>query len=267
MVAGEASCACPQCGTVCTGRFAGCAQVWRTGPTNGRGLGEPTGAGPAELILPARVVANGALPGSARLELGPAGGVKRPDQPLERRPRSRERVANLAADQMDLVGEIVEEVSVSVSEMVRQAMSQVIDSQRLVLASLARVEANQRSIREDLDSLANATADDLTDIAAFLEWNYDQDEERLFDLAKRVAYLTEQMTPRLEPDRLAAENGKTYAPSQSSSAKRAPGATSPGRPASAKAEVPRATLPRATVPRATVTKNKVPGKGGTRPVR
>src|SRR3954465_1525347 len=32
MRAGESACACPQCGVVCRGRFAGCAEVWARGP-------------------------------------------------------------------------------------------------------------------------------------------------------------------------------------------------------------------------------------------
>jgi len=32
MVAGQESCGCPECGVVCTGRFAGCAKVWAVGP-------------------------------------------------------------------------------------------------------------------------------------------------------------------------------------------------------------------------------------------
>src|SRR4051794_39457703 len=32
MRAGESACSCPQCGVVCQGRFAGCAEVWARGP-------------------------------------------------------------------------------------------------------------------------------------------------------------------------------------------------------------------------------------------
>src|SRR5947209_963539 len=32
MRAGESACSCPQCGVVCRGRFAGCAEVWARGP-------------------------------------------------------------------------------------------------------------------------------------------------------------------------------------------------------------------------------------------
>src|SRR5438132_1182619 len=32
MRAGESACVCPQCGVVCRGRFAGCAEVWARGP-------------------------------------------------------------------------------------------------------------------------------------------------------------------------------------------------------------------------------------------
>src|SRR5437763_239960 len=32
MRAGESACVCPQCGVICRGRFAGCAEVWARGP-------------------------------------------------------------------------------------------------------------------------------------------------------------------------------------------------------------------------------------------
>src|SRR4051794_30166096 len=32
MRAGESACSCPQCGVICRGRFAGCAEVWARGP-------------------------------------------------------------------------------------------------------------------------------------------------------------------------------------------------------------------------------------------
>ncbi len=34
MVAGSASCVCSECGVVCVGRFASCADVWARGPQN-----------------------------------------------------------------------------------------------------------------------------------------------------------------------------------------------------------------------------------------
>jgi len=35
MIAQARSCTCPQCGATCTGRFAGCAEVWARGPREG----------------------------------------------------------------------------------------------------------------------------------------------------------------------------------------------------------------------------------------
>jgi hypothetical protein len=32
MVAGDGSCSCPECGVVCSGKFAGCSAVWAAGP-------------------------------------------------------------------------------------------------------------------------------------------------------------------------------------------------------------------------------------------
>jgi hypothetical protein len=34
MIAGPRSCACPECGAVCQGRFSGCEAVWAAGPQN-----------------------------------------------------------------------------------------------------------------------------------------------------------------------------------------------------------------------------------------
>jgi hypothetical protein len=36
MVAGSSSCSCAVCGAVCTGRFAGCPEVWERGPVHAK---------------------------------------------------------------------------------------------------------------------------------------------------------------------------------------------------------------------------------------
>lgn len=41
MVAGKRSCTCDACGAVCTGRYAGCKDVWLAGPTRSRGTRPP----------------------------------------------------------------------------------------------------------------------------------------------------------------------------------------------------------------------------------
>src|SRR5438067_4917523 len=42
MRAGESACVCPQCGVLCSGRFAGCAEVWARGPREVHVVSPPT---------------------------------------------------------------------------------------------------------------------------------------------------------------------------------------------------------------------------------
>lgn len=94
-------------------------------------------------------------------------------------------------NEVDLANQLVEEVAVS--EMVRQTMDQVIQSHRAIIASLARLEEDQRVTRDELANLAEATGGDLNTIVALVEERSEWSEERLFDLAKRVIYVTEQL--------------------------------------------------------------------------
>ncbi|TMK86440.1 MAG: hypothetical protein E6G57_12280, partial [Actinobacteria bacterium] len=54
MRAGESVCACPQCGVVCRGRFAGCAEVWARGPREVHVV-SPPGALARRTVTPVRV--------------------------------------------------------------------------------------------------------------------------------------------------------------------------------------------------------------------
>src|SRR6266700_1545380 len=54
MRAGESACACPQCGVVCRGRFAGCAEVWARGPREVHVV-SPPGALARRTVTPVRV--------------------------------------------------------------------------------------------------------------------------------------------------------------------------------------------------------------------
>jgi len=98
-----------------------------------------------------------------------------------------------AVNEVDLANQLVEEVAASESEMVRQTMDQVIQSHRAIIASLARLEEDQRVTRDELANLAEATGGDLNTIVDLVEERSEWSEERLFDLVKRVIYLTEQL--------------------------------------------------------------------------
>src|SRR5207248_10035873 len=54
MRAGESACSCPQCGVVCRGRFAGCAEVWARGPREVHVVSPPA-ALPRRTPTPVRV--------------------------------------------------------------------------------------------------------------------------------------------------------------------------------------------------------------------
>src|SRR5438445_525731 len=54
MRAGESACTCPQCGVVCRGRFAGCAEVWARGPREVHVV-SPPGALARRTVTPVRV--------------------------------------------------------------------------------------------------------------------------------------------------------------------------------------------------------------------
>src|SRR6266404_2329860 len=50
----ESACSCPQCGVVCRGRFAGCAEVWARGPREVHVV-SPPGALARRTVAPARM--------------------------------------------------------------------------------------------------------------------------------------------------------------------------------------------------------------------
>jgi len=86
--------------------------------------------------------------------------------------------------------------------------------------------------------LADATGDEFTDIATLTEERSEWAEERLFDLAKRVAYLTGLMTfdqPRSLP---VSGNGKPVPGAGAANGTKRPGAahgrSSAGKPAGLK---------------------------------
>src|SRR5438067_13407476 len=54
MRAGESACVCPQCGVVCRGRFAGCAEVWARGPREVHVVAPPAALA-RRSVTPARV--------------------------------------------------------------------------------------------------------------------------------------------------------------------------------------------------------------------
>ncbi|PZS17402.1 MAG: hypothetical protein DLM54_09675 [Acidimicrobiales bacterium] len=218
MVAGEESCACPQCGVVCTGRFSACAEVWLGGPKF-----EAAGATASlvrqsnDLLPPAELVSNGSrrARGSLQRELAvassPVGGQDEWDlrvKPVDFRPRrgGARRSQEEAVSEVDLADELVAEVASSVTKVVFQAMGDVIESHRAVLASLARLEEDQEVTRQYLGRFVESTGISLTTIAALVEERSEWNEERFFDLASRVTCLTDQLRS-VQADLLLASTG------------------------------------------------------------
>lgn len=247
MVAGEDACSCPQCGVVCGGRFAGCSAVWAAGPRSANRIGRRADLGLVETTGPVEVVANGKRkngPARRQLSLGPGVGASRGS--VNQRYTGPSRVPNNAAISTDLNGtvegslggDLITEIAGSVRETVRQAMGEVIESHQAVLVTLARVEDNQRVLEASLADLAEATTASLAAMGAFMGASEERNEERWFDLANRVAYLTGQLdlAPPLGP--AGTTNGAAKSQGGASSAAKQRTASSDGGRASRAAEPP-----------------------------
>jgi len=172
MVAGQESCGCPECGVVCTGRFAGCAKVWAVGPIDLTDQTSRTAAlPPLDGQAPIRVtterysapkdssavgngaVGNGAV-GSGAVGNGAVGnGAVGADA---HRPVMRFRAVGTSPGREPDAGQPArqphEDVVDSLRDLLDDIRAQALDSQQLVRDRLDRIEDRLARVEDELAS-------------------------------------------------------------------------------------------------------------------
>ncbi len=157
MVAGQESCGCPECGVVCTGRFAGCAKVWAVGPIDLTDQTSRTAAlPPLDGQAPIRVTTErySAPKGLSALGNGAVGnGAVGADV---HRPVMRFRAVGTSPGRESDAGQPAhqphEDVVDSLRDLLDDIRAQALDSQQLVRDRLDRIEDRLARVEDEMAS-------------------------------------------------------------------------------------------------------------------